>query len=109
MKRDLCVLCKRIHKSYNWHYGPYETVEGERYGWFCDKWFTPSRYPEFVPESIKEERKEYSKALLQPYRQGIASQEYIDSYGTKRINPKDVKKSKKVWGDILPFGWEKSK
>jgi hypothetical protein len=63
-----------------------------------------------VPERIKTQRSEFAKSLLQPYRSGVASQEYIDTYGTDRINPKDVKKAKKVWtGDVLPSHWENSK
>jgi hypothetical protein len=108
MKRSYCTLCHRIHKSFNWRYAQYETPDGKRYGWFCDKWFTPAPYPEFMPQRIKDDRPKYAKSLMQPYRGGVASQEYIDTYGTKRINPKDVKKAKNVWGDILPMNWKKS-
>jgi len=106
--KELCVLCHKIHEAFNWKYGEYETVEGLRWGWFCDKWYKPS-HPEFVPQRIKDDRNKYAKSIMQPYRQGVASQEYIDTYGTKRINPKDVKKAKKVWTtDVLKNGWERS-
>ena len=106
-KREYCVLCHRIHASFNWRYGEYETTDGRRYGWFCDKWFTPT-HPEFMPQRVKDDRNKWAKSIMQPYRGGTASQEYIDTYGTKRINPKDVKRAKPVWKDILPMNWEKS-
>ena len=103
-----CVLCHRLHNAYNWKYAPYTDAEGTRYGWFCDRWFKPTS-PEFVPEGIKEDRKNYAKSLLQPYRGGVASSEYIEAYGTGRIAPEDVKSAKPVWKEILPIGWQKSK
>lgn len=106
--RSLCVLCHKIHGGQNWRYASYETSNGIRYGWFCQKWYKPVT-PEFVPERVKEDRKTYAKSLLQPYRGGVPSSEYIQSYGTGRIDPNDVKKAKPVWKDILSTGWEKSK
>lgn len=107
--RNLCVTCHRIHNDNNWKYTLYKTEYGDRYGYFCSKWFKPSS-PEWVPQRIKDQRQEFSKSLIQPYRQGVASQEYIDTYGTGRFHAADVKKAKNVWSkDLLKGGWEKSK
>ena len=101
-------MCHRLHDALNWKYSEYETTDGIKYGWFCEKWFKPS-HPEFVPQRIKDQRNEYARSMLQPYRGGIASQEYIDANGTSRINQKDIKKAKNVWKEILPTNWQKSK
>ncbi len=60
---------------------------------------------EIVDESTKEDRKKYFKSLLQPYRRGQLSREYIEAHGTKGINPtpEEVRKSKHVWKDLK--GW----
>lgn len=50
------------------------------HGWFCDKWFAEGKPPEFIPDSIKQGRKEHHDALLQPYREGQFSKEYRDAY-----------------------------
>jgi hypothetical protein len=56
---------------------------------------------EFVPEHIKEERKEFKDQTIQPFRNGQLSKEYLDLYGTKYIDGKpedEVKNAKNVWG-----------
>ncbi len=58
---------------------------------------------EFVPEHIKEERKEFKDQTIQPFRNGVLSKEYIDMYGTKHITAteEEVKNAKNVWGRDL--------
>jgi hypothetical protein len=103
--KEPCVLCHKLHEALNWKYSEYETTDGVRYGWFCEKWFSPSRYPEFVPQRIKDDREKNFNAVLQPYRGGEVSREYIEKYGTGRlkVSKKEVEKAKYVWTD-LP-GW----
>lgn len=50
---------------------------------------------EFTSESIKEDRKRFQKDILQPFRAGELSAEYIKAYGTKGINvtKEEVKKA----------------
>ena len=57
---------------------------------------------EFVPEHIKEEREEFKKQTIQPFRNGVLSKEYVDLYGTKYIDvtPEEVKNAKNVWGEL---------
>ena len=40
---------------------------------------------EFTSDSIKEDRKKYAKDILQPFRDGELSKEYIEAYGSKGI------------------------
>ena len=42
--------------------------------------------PEFTTENIRSERQEYFKSLIQPFRGGELSKEYVEAY------PKHVKK-----------------
>jgi hypothetical protein len=103
--KSSCVLCHTTHDAQNWKYAEYE--KGKE-GWFCERWFKPTN-PEFVPQRIKDQRQEYAKSLLQPYRGGTASQEYIEAYGTGRIQPEDIKGAKNVWKEVLPSRWKNSK
>jgi hypothetical protein len=54
-------------------------------------------------ESIKQQRREYQKSILQPRREGVLSKEYLDTYGTKGIKatPEEVKKAEPVWEDSI--------
>jgi hypothetical protein len=58
-----------------------------------------------VPNEIKEQRREYFGSILQPYREGELSREYVERYGTKGIKatPEQVKKAKYTWKDLS--GW----
>lgn len=110
--RNLCVPCHKIHTDTNWKYAPYKSINGEKYGYFCSKFFKPSPPPEMVPQRIKDVRQEYAKSLMQPSRGGYWSKEYIDTYGTDKLNitKEEAKKARNVWtGDVLKSGWEKSK
>lgn len=53
----------------------------------------------------EKQRREHKKDILQPYRKGELSKEYVDTYGTQGINvsKKDANKAKRVWKDIP--GW----
>lgn len=57
---------------------------------------------EFVTENIKEERKRFAKDILQPFRAGELSKEYVEKWGTKhlKVTPEEVKKSKNVWSEL---------
>jgi len=96
--KQFCYACGEEHDDWAWNY-----VGGK---WVCSAYFNPSAPLEMVPESVKEERKEYFNATLQPYRQGELSKEYIEAHGTKGLNAtkEEIKKSKYVWKDL--DGWE---
>ena len=99
---EYCVICRK--KFYDFAWKTYED------GWICSKHFKSS-YPEFVPQRIKTQRDEYASSLLQPFRGGEPSKEYIDKYGISKmgITKEQAKKAKPVWKGILPSQWEKSK
>ncbi len=59
---------------------------------------------EMVGDDIKQQRKDYTRSVIQPYRQGELSKEYLDAYGTKGIKatPQEVRKARNVWtGDVI--------
>jgi len=95
---NYCLHCQKEHKDANWKY-----VNG---GWICSKAFKPSRMPEFVPERLLDDRKEYFNSAVQPYRQGELSKEYLETYGDRGVNASEEEKAKAkyVYKD-LP-GWE---
>ena len=64
-----------------------------------------NRVVEFTTESIQQQRREYGKDRLQPFRDGIVSKEYLEQYGRTGINVTDeeVKNAKYVWKDTK--GW----
>ena len=63
----------------------------------------PQRQEELPGESIKQQRKEYRDDMLQPWREGQLSKEYIEKHGTEniKVTPEEVKNAKNVWtGDL---------
>lgn len=54
---------------------------------------------EMTTPEIKEERKQYQSEILQPFRSGQVSKEYIKAYGAKGIEatPQEIKNAKNVW------------
>ena len=40
---------------------------------------------EIIPESLRNDRKEHARSILQPYRNGQLSKEFIDIYGTESV------------------------
>jgi len=81
--------------------------------WMCPKCgekYTGSKYRghlEFTSPAIKEARRKHRKELLQPFRQGEVSKEYLDAYPEQRagmikegvITETQAKKAKNVWHD----------
>jgi hypothetical protein len=65
-----------------------------------DRLKRPAKQIEFVPDYIKNQRKEFAKDIVQPFRKGELSKEYIELYGTKRlkgVSQKEIKNAKNVW------------
>ena len=70
------------------------------------------RYPEFVPESIKKERVENAKSMIQPWREGEPSAEYIEAYPEQAehmFSYKERLTAKSVWKGDLPSYWRKTR
>jgi len=100
--KAFCIGCQKEHEGFNWKFKDYVDEKGKREsGWFCRRYFKPTEY-EWVPERIKEERKEYFNSIVQPYRHGELSREYIEANGTRGIKatPEEVRKSRYVWKDL---------
>ena len=97
-----CLLCNKGQAN--------ETQYGITYCNDCLERHRRARTPlkqgiEFVPDKVKEDRKEHFKSILQPRREGYLSKEYIEAHGTKGIKAtsKEIRKAKNLWSD-LP-GW----
>ena len=72
----------------------------------------PNRQYEFTSDAIKEGRKKYFKSIIQKYRDGQLSREYIEAYPERAKamveqgihTEKEIKQAKNVWSDISPTG-----
>lgn len=66
----------------------------------------PKMGVEFTSDSIREQRKEYSKSILQPYIGGKLSKEYIEEYGTGSladVSKRDIRNAKYVYKDEMNY------
>lgn len=56
---------------------------------------------ELTTDFIKNQRREFKPDMLQPWREGKLSKEYLKHHGTKGINvtPDEVAKAQNVWND----------
>lgn len=87
-----------------------EAIKHEIYGYLpcqsCQdrqaKYSQPNKSVEMTTEAIKSSRKEYKDEIIQPFREGVVSKEYIDIYGTQGINAtkQEIKNAKNVWDDL---------
>lgn len=61
---------------------------------------------EFTSQEIRDGRVKYADHLLQPYRGGEVSKEYIQKYGTKglKVTEQEIKKAKNTWRDLSYYG-----
>lgn len=105
-----CVGCGAKHDHYNWKYKEYEDREGrlER-GWFCGRYFKPT-IKEWISDRIKQDRNDHFEDIVQPWRDGEPSREYIDKYphrAKKMFTDKERKRAKPVWSDIAPAKFKK--
>ena len=93
-----CKVCKTNDSEYNVQFGYLDCKDCR-----LKETKLSERTYEFVPEHIKEERKEYKNQTIQPYRNGQVSKEYLDLYGSSRIVATDdeIKNAKNVWGRDL--------
>jgi len=94
--REKCAGCNKVHDDTNWKY------TGD--GWICSLWFKPRQY-EWTPKRIKESRKKYAKDIIQPYRGGSLSQEFVEAYPREvakmvrkgAVSKKEVARARNVW------------
>lgn len=95
-----CPICKDEE-------GIYHSIYGLLPGIKCQdrhkNYPKPDHQVEMTSDSIKQQRKEYQKSIIQPRRDGVLSKEYLSVYGTKgiKVTDEEVSKSENVWGDII--------
>jgi hypothetical protein len=104
---EKCLYCEKKHDAASWR----SLVRSGKIVHICDKYFKPTS-TEHVPQKVREERKEYAKSILQPWREGEPSAEFMEAYpdqAKKMFTPRERIKAKEVWKDTLPSNWKKSK
>jgi hypothetical protein len=95
MNKILCPKCKRNPAPIHPQYGVMWCDD-------CNKAKPPIRghYPEFVPDRIKHDRQKFAKDLLQPWRAGEPSREFINAYpekAKKMFTNQELRRAKYVW------------
>lgn len=94
----LCLTCSKEPAVIHPVYGvmPCQTCSNRR-----SQNSLPQRPVEFVGADIQQQRAEYGKSIIQPWRGDTLSKEYLELNGTKgiKVTEKDVKNAKYVWGD----------
>lgn len=60
---------------------------------------------EFTTDSIRDQRKQMLGDIIQPFRNGHLSKEYIKKWGTKRLNvsQEEVDKAQNTWSDLTYY------
>lgn len=58
---------------------------------------------EHVPEETREQRKQYADDIVQPYRAGTVSLEYVKKYGSERFTKEELKDARNVWIENQPY------
>ena len=94
--KTYCLTHQNKHDYHSWRF----TEEG----WSCSD---NIRYPEFVPQKMKDERVQYARDILQPYRGTDPSKEFMKAYpkqSKKMFTDKQRKSAKNVWLDIKGLG-----
>lgn len=96
-----CAGCGKKHNDKSWKF-----VSGK---WYCTKHHRPNKMSEFMPEKVKDDRREYFNSIVQPWRGDDLSKEYIEAHGTEGINvtKEEMSKAKDVWKDAS--GWNTRK
>lgn len=91
---EYCVGCRKTHDGTHWK--SWIDSGSKKFMYLCDMHFKPSSH-EWVPQRITEERKQYQKSTLQPWREGEASSEFMEAYpeqASKMFSTEDKIKSK---------------
>ena len=62
-----------------------------------------SKNHEFTSSSIKQQRVEYGRQMVQPWHEGYLSKEYVEAYGTAKlegVTKQDVKQARYTYKDM---------
>ena len=94
-----CPICRINNAVYDEYYGylPCDPCKKRQ-----NSLKKPNSQVEFTTSDIKTQRKAYADDILQPYRKGELSKEYIERYGTKRlkVSKAEAKKARYTWNDL---------
>lgn len=84
-------------------------IKDPKYGYLpgkkCQRQFRATIKPqiptELAGDEIKEGRRMFKKDVIQPYRNGVLSKEYINAYGSKglTVTHEDIKEAQYVWNN----------
>ena len=88
-----CSLHKKEHEAQGWTRRKWD---GDNYSWACDE---NVKYPEFVSDGLKQDRKEHARDLLQPRRGGEPNPEFYKHYpkqAENHYNPQELAQVKKT-------------
>lgn len=108
-KQTKCPACNTNPANYDPSFGvlPCDSCQSRR-----RQNKLPQLY-EVITETLRRDRKEHAKSIIQPYRNGQVSKEWIETYGTKGIkaSKEEIKNAKYQWKDIHSesFDYSKSK
>lgn len=95
----LCPVCLKGNANIHPVYGalPCETCQRKR-----TKNSLPQKPVEFSGDDIKQQRQEYARSIIQPFRSGVLSKEYIEAFGTDKlkVSKQDIENAKYCWKDI---------
>ena len=78
-----CPRCGKGRATRHNEYGILPCISCQRIDEAIKK---PQHIPEFTTDSIRSQRREYKRDILQPFRDGVISKEYVDEYGTQGIS-----------------------
>lgn len=103
-----CPVCQKEPAIIHSIYGP---LPGKKCQKRRDSFDLPDTQIEFTSEKIKRDRKEFGKSIIQPYRGGVLSKEYLEAHGTKNIKPttKEVRNAKYVWKEDFGSNYDISR
>lgn len=71
-----------------------------------DRQRKPKQLPvEFTSDEIKEDRKAHAEDIIQPFRGGELSKEYVDKWGagSLQVTEEEVQNAKNVWSGDLTY------
>lgn len=91
-----CKGCEKVHSDRAWKFNK---------GWYCTKFFRPSNHSEYIPDRIRDDRKEYFNSTIQPFRDGRLSKEYVELHGTEGVHAtqEEADNAKYLWSDLDGF------
>jgi len=99
MSVKFCVLCKKEHDDHGWLFRSWDDVDG----WACTQYFKPSgswSMENNITSETYQKRYEASRDLVQPFRDGVPSAEYVKLTGGKNMSKEDIKRAQPVWQDV---------